>query len=167
MKQLTILLLVLVNFAFAQEIGEIFDNKDVPGIFGKKISEVKIEAKEVRKAILETGEYILFKITDKNVIICNASLKILYSKNKIEGLDPEWTYKLFSTSVIERLLDSKRINPDKFVYFELRENDSVVRYEDNSADKAIECPPLCPKDLKDNVAGNYIHINHIMASSIN
>ncbi|MFA8343210.1 MAG: hypothetical protein ACEPO8_09610 [Rhodothermaceae bacterium] len=166
MKQLTILLVILVNFVFAQEIGEIFDNKDVPGIFGKKISEVKIEADVIRKAILETGEHILFKITEDNVVICNSSLKILYSKKKIECLDPEWIYKLFSTSVIERLLDSQRITPDKFVYFEIREKDSVVRYEEQSADKTIFCPPMCPNEIND-VANNYLHINNFMVVTTN
>lgn len=166
MKQLTILLVILVNFAFAQEIGKIFDNKDVPGLFGEKTAEVKIEAENIRKAILETGEHLLFKVLDNDVVICNTSLKILYSKNKIESVDPEWIYKLVSTSVLERLLDSQKVFSDKYVYFETREKATVVRYEEQSLDQIINCPPFCPNDLND-VANNYIHINNFMVVTIN
>ena len=163
MKKLLFLLIIAANLISAQSIGEIFKNEDVPSLFGKKLSEVKIEAEVIRKAIPKAGQYIMFRIQDGEVIIADVYSNIL-NETKTEFVDPEWQFKLFTTDVIENLLDSVREVSEKFVYFEIREKDSVLRYEDNSADRACGCPPHC---VKENFASrNLLHIDNFMVFTI-
>lgn len=164
MKKLVIILVVLVNVVCAQEIGKIFKNEEVPAIFGKKISEVKLEADIIREALLKTNEYILFKVHNDDIIITDVYQNILYSDESVEYVDPEWVFKLFSKSIVERFFDSNSDVPEKFVYFETREKDVVLRYQDKSLDKSAFCPPFCGNENL--TYGNILYINDIVGITL-
>ena len=165
MKKLLVLLTLVANLVSAQSIGKIFTNEEVPGIFGKKLSEVKIEAEVIRKAIPKAGQYIMFRIQDGEVIIADVYSNIL-NETKAEYIDPEWVFKLFTIDIIENLLDTVDETPDKFVYFETREKDFVLRYEDQSADRGTMCPPDC-RPIKDFAKRNIIHIDDFVVFTTN
>lgn len=161
MKKLMQICLVLtsINFGFAQEVGEIFNNEEVLELFGEVKQSVRFETEELKNIIPYAGEYIMFRIIDKEIVILDKQRRQLYPYNKQINFDDKTVFKFFSISVLYRLLQSSDY---KFVIFEEREKALVVKYKNKSMERGRYCPPFCSEE---NYANNIRYLDSYLAFS--
>ncbi|MFA8343972.1 MAG: hypothetical protein ACEPO8_13450 [Rhodothermaceae bacterium] len=163
MKNLSIILVfaTLLNFGFAQEAGEIFNNNELLKLFGEVKQSVDFKTEELKNLIPLAGEHIMFRIISDDVVILDQHRQQLYPYDKDADYDEKTVFKFFSVSVLNRLLQSADYHK---VIFEEREKALVVKYKNKSMERGRQCPPYCPKE---GYADNFRYLNIYMVNAVN
>ena len=137
--KLFLLIVILGNFYLnAQEVGVIFTKSEADQKFGEVIDTTEISSAQLTEFLNKTGNYLLFKIANKNLYILDESRNPLYPSNL--SIDPEDVYELFSVSKVEELLKQ---GESKQTFFEKRKNVFSITNANYTLEQGALCPPWC------------------------
>lgn len=130
------LFLIFSNFLCAQTIGEIFDKNYADQEFGEVLSSVEIANDELRRLLLNAGEYILLNIdTGKIRAVDKDRNSILGNANSVE----EVFYKM-STSKVNLLIEKGKQPVTKV---EMRPETLTLTNGSFTLEMVVPCPPNC------------------------
>lgn len=150
MKRLTSLCFlfsfVLVIFAgstFAQGklgiVGKKFNKQEANILFGKVIGTVKLTKAEMKEAIANAKDYVLFAVKNSRAHILDEKKNSLNAKNKISLRQEEKAYA-FSKNIVEDFVNTSTAD-----VFTVEVRASVLTVSDGftTLEMASVCPPMC------------------------
>lgn len=152
----TIILMVGSSVVSAQGklgvVGKLMPEHEAKVLFGKVIGSIDIPAQDLRDALKNDKEYVLFTIKNNRVVIRDEKKKSLSEEN--EYLDDNDVLYVFSKSQVEQLLNFAKprkskgftamATTDPVVTFEVRASVLTLTAGATTLEMSALCPPICP-----------------------
>ena len=127
--------------------GEIFSREEADKLFGPVKESVKFKLGEFKEIIAKTTDYIMFRFEPGKLYIFNRKRGLIYSNAGDPKFGPEVVFKIYSMSVLEKLLGSAgntETDDDPIVEVEQREEVTTVSTPVQTMEIGSDCPPNCP-----------------------
>lgn len=151
----TIILMIGSSIVSAQAklgvVGKLISEHEAKILFGKVIGSIDIPARDLRDALKNDKEYVLFTIKNNSVVIRDEKKKSLSDEN--EDLDDNDVLYVFSKSQVEQLLNYAKprkskgftamATTDPVVTFEVRASVLTLSAGAMTLEFALPCPPIC------------------------
>jgi hypothetical protein len=131
-------IIFLADFANSQVVGVIYSKTEANQKFGSIVNSVEITTAKLNDLLNQAGNYLLFKINDKNLYILDEGRKPLYP----EGISvaPEEVLKIVSVSKIQELLNNGQ---NEQTFFEERNDVNTITNGEYTLEEIANCPPFC------------------------
>lgn len=122
----------------AQEVGTIYSKPEADQKFGKVIKSIEMPSAQLEDLLKKSGNYVMFKIVEKNLYIIDENRKPLYPGNI--SVKPDEVFKLLSVSKVFELLKQGQ---NQQTFFEERENAFSITNGSYTLEQSSLCPPFC------------------------
>ena len=152
---LAIILMIGSSTASAQGklgvVGKLFTQQEAKVLFGKVIGSIDIPASELKNALANAKEYVLFSIKNNRVIIRDERRRSLSKEN--EYLADNDVLYIFSKSMVEKFLANAKpkktiglstmASTEPVVTVERRASVLTLSSGETTLEHALPCPPVC------------------------
>lgn len=120
-------------------VGKKFNKQEANILFGKVIGTVKLTKAEMKEAIANAKEYVLFAVKNSRAHLLDEKKISLNAKNKISLRQDEKAYA-FSKNVVEDFVNTSTAD-----VFTVEVRASVLTVSDgfSTLEMATVCPPIC------------------------
>ena len=121
-------------------VGKKYSRTEANVLFGNVITSVKVSREELKAALANVKDYLLFKIRGNQALLLNERKAVLNSSSTA-ALSPNEVAYAFSKSVVEDFLAFSTANT-----FEVEQRNDVLSVSDNftTLELSTPCPPMCP-----------------------
>ncbi|MCX6168678.1 MAG: hypothetical protein NTX65_05040 [Ignavibacteriales bacterium] len=123
----------------SQPIGKIFTKEEANNLFGNVIDSVSIKQGEITSVLNQIQSYIMFQVSNGELVILGEGRKLLYPI--VKNVGPDEVFALFSKSKVVELLSS---GTGETISIEKRQNHLTVTFGLLTLEEAVWCPPFCP-----------------------
>jgi len=132
-------------------VGKLFTQQEAKVLFGKVIGSMEISANELKNALSNAKDYVLFTIKNNRVIIRDERKRSLSSENELLN-DNDQLY-IFSKSQVEQLLSNAKPRKTNslsvaastvpIVTVEIRASVLTLTAGETTLELSMACPPMC------------------------
>jgi hypothetical protein len=131
--------------------GEIFSKADAEAKFGPALESVKFTVSELKAIMAKTKGYIMFKFEPGKLYIFDNKRNLIYTNTEPVHFGAEVVLKIYSISVLEKLIANATNNQEKDgddpdIEVERREEVITTSTEQQTMEVGGNCPPDCPTD---------------------
>ena len=140
-KSTLFIVLIAFSFSYSQSVvGHIYIKTDADNLYGPVITSNNISSSLLLNLTNSTNNYLMFRISNGNLVILNNQRKELFPGNA--AVNPNDEFRYFSISLINKIIVDGR---DIFTIVEIRNNNILTITNGNyTLEVSLPCPPVCP-----------------------
>lgn len=136
---ISIFVFATYSTCFPQVHGKIFAKSEANQRFGPVLVSVSVPTGNLQGMLNKTGNYIMFKIVNKSVIVLDNNRNAISPQG--ESISTQDVFTLYSVSVLKDLLSRE---DSKVIYVEQRSEVLSITYGSYTMEVGVFCPPICP-----------------------
>lgn len=124
--------------------GEIFPKEKADEMYGPVLESVKFSVIDLKNIMAKTIKNIMFKFEDGKLYIFDQKRNLIFSNSGDPKFGPEVVLKIYSLSVLEKLISNAETAGNAFdISVERREKVISVSTSIETMEVCDECPPIC------------------------
>lgn len=134
-----ILLLSISNNSFSQTYGKLYTKSEADSLYGPVLFETGFSPEQVNSFIGKTGDVLMFRFKDDQVIILDDNRNLVYPAGA--QVNPTDVFSVYSISLINELMNK---GSSGTVLFQRRQHVFSITDGLFTLEYATLCPPWCP-----------------------